>query len=152
MLNITCIIFLSVPIIQFVVNFFLLSSNVTSAKSFKLHVTGCWIFIRLNQKVFLCVYGTSYKKHPCFGVFGFGSANRLVVLFLIFLPISSFSLTVNTCCIQISQIWPALDHYKSVSGIYKDGYRIVKILTHSGKGHQAHRIKRAYIGLLGIDL
>ena len=46
----------------------------------------------------------------------------------------------------------ALDHYQSVSGIWKDGNRIVKILTHSGKGHQAHRIKRAYIGLLGIDL
>ena len=46
----------------------------------------------------------------------------------------------------------ALDHYQSVSGIWKDGNIIVKILTHSGKGHQAHRIKRAYIGLLGIDL
>ena len=84
MLNITCIIFLRVPILQFVVDFVLLFLNVTSAKSFKLHVTGCWIFIRLNQKVFLCVYGTSYKKHPCFGVFGFGSANRLVLLLLIF--------------------------------------------------------------------
>ena len=46
----------------------------------------------------------------------------------------------------------ALAHYQSVSGIWKDGNRIVKILTHSGKGHQAHRRKRAYIGLLGIDL
>ena len=46
----------------------------------------------------------------------------------------------------------AVDLDQSVSGIWKDGNRIVKILTHSGKGHQAQRIKRAYIGLLGIDL
>ena len=100
--------------------------------------------------VLVVIYCLNYDDSGDFGVFGFGCANRLVLLFLnFFLPISSFSCQYMLHP-DISDL--ALDHYQSVSGIWKDGNRIVKILTHSGKGHQAYRIKRAYIGLLGIDL